>query len=117
MTRVFVSSTVFDLVDVRAELDALLREMHLTPVLSDSNLSDFSVEPNMNSVECCLDNLRKCDVVIVILCQRYGPQIPLLEGGRCSATHLEYLEAKKKGLPIFLYARDRLEVDPDFRAR
>jgi len=117
MTRVFVSSTVFDLVDIRAELEALLREMNLTPVLSDSNTSDFGVAPDMNSVECCLENLRKCDVVIVVLCQRYGPAIPVLKDGQHSATHLEYLEAKKANIPIYLYARGRLDADLALRKR
>lgn len=117
MTRVFVSSTVFDLVDIRAELEALLREMHLTPVLSDSNTSDFGVAPDMNSVECCLQNLRRCNVVIVVLCQRYGPAIPVLKDGQYSATHLEYFEAKKANLPIYLYARGRLDADLALRKR
>jgi hypothetical protein len=117
MTRVFVSSTVFDLIDIRAELEALLREMHCTPVLSDSNNSDFDVAPDKNSVECCLLNLRRSDIVLVVLCQRYGPLIPVIEDGRYSATHLEYLEARKARLPIYLYVRDRLEADLALRKR
>lgn len=117
MTKVFVSSTVYDLLDVRAEVDALLNEMHLAPVMSDSGGSDFTIHTDLNSVECCLANLRSCNVVVVILCQRYGPRIPGMAGGSFSATHLEYREAKENGLPIYMYVRDRLEADRCARRR
>ena len=40
-------------------------------------------------------NLRQCDAVIVILCQRYGPSLESAGFPDLSATHLEYSEAKK----------------------
>lgn len=36
MQKVFVSSTVFDLLDARAEVEQLLRDLRLTPVPSGS---------------------------------------------------------------------------------
>ncbi|MCE9631528.1 MAG: DUF4062 domain-containing protein [Planctomycetia bacterium] len=107
--KVFVSSTVYDLVDARAEVEALLTEMHLTPVLSDSSSAYFQITPDRNSVECCLVNLRQCDAVILMLSQRYGPALPFWEDPTLSATHAEYREARKCGKPIYVYVRDRLE--------
>jgi hypothetical protein len=109
--RIFVSSTVYDLLDVRAELLKLLGDLSLVPVLSDQPPSDFTLNPSVNSIETCLVNLRTCDAVLVVLSQRYGPSLGAAGYPDISATHLEYREARDCGLPIFFYVRDRLEAD------
>lgn len=111
MQRIFVSSTVYDLLDVRAEVECWLRERGALPVLSGSVTADFSVERNCNSIETCLANVRNSDAIVVILCRRYGPSLSSVGYGDRSATHLEYDEAVHKGLPVYLYIRDRLEAD------
>ncbi len=111
MSKVFISSTVFDLLDARSEVEQLLRDMRLVPVLSGSATSAFQPLPDQNSIETCLANLRQCDAVIVILCQRYGPSLKSAGFPDLSATHLEYAEAKELGKPIRMYVRDRLEAD------
>ena len=109
MTKVFVSSTVYDLLDARAEVEALLRDMHLTPVLSESSSADFRVVPDRNSIECCLANLRDCEVVLVLLSQRYGSALKFPEDPSLSAIHAEYREARRQNKKIYVYVRDRLE--------
>jgi hypothetical protein len=109
--KVFISSTCYDLIDLRAELETAFREAGISPVLSDSIGSDFVTLPDKNSIETCLANVRTCDFFIVILSRRYGPKL-----GRCgfedvSATHLEYREAVKNSKSIAMYVRDRLEGD------
>ena len=107
--RVFVSSTYYDLIDVRAELSDQLTDLGIVPVLSDDKLSEFRVQPDTNSIETCLVNLETCDEVIVILSKRYGGNLTGYDG--ISATHLEYRRAMKLKLPIHFYVRDRLEAD------
>jgi hypothetical protein len=109
-SRIFVSSTYYDLIDARAELEVHLRELGLSPIMSDRLSSDFVVEGRGDSIETCLVNLRNSDIVIVILSQRYGPPLPDPYGGR-SATHVEYDEAVALGKPIHFYARDKLLGD------
>ena len=109
--KVFISSTVYDLIDIRREVEHLLREMNLDPILSGSNSSSFKIDDKVQSVECCLVNLRTCDTVIVILCQRYGSPIPGFEDGTLSATHLEYREAVSNNKRILFYVRDTLEAE------
>ncbi len=65
--KVFISSTFYDLIDVRAELATELTKMGISPVLSDDKLSDFRVESSVNSIETCLVNVDACDAVILIL--------------------------------------------------
>ncbi|QDU15832.1 hypothetical protein CA11_36600 [Gimesia maris] len=109
--RVFVSSTVYDLIDVRAELEQLLRELGISPVMSDEKLSEFNFVFDANSIETCLLNIESCDAVIVVLDQRYGPLLGNYGFDDVSATHLEYRHAKKHAKPIYFYVRDRLEAD------
>jgi len=109
---IFISSTIYDLLDVRAELEVMIRGMGLVPKLSDSRASDgFVVSADVNSIETCLANVRASDAVIVVLSQRYGPPLKPLGYEDISATHLEYREARKAGKPIWVYVRDRLEAD------
>ncbi len=109
--RVFLSSTVFDLIDVRNEIAELLRSLGITPVLSDDKLSDFEVRFDVNSIETCLINVANCDEVIVVLDKRYGPSLGSAGFDDISATHLEYRHAVKHKKPIHFYVRDRLEAD------
>lgn len=110
--KVFVSSTVYDLIDVRAELESHLRLMGLVPVMSDSATSDFRVQPDRNSIEACLVNLEQCDTVLVVLCRRYGGNLENAGFDRpVSATELEYEHAMKNGKPVHVFVRDRLEAD------
>jgi len=109
--RVFISSTVYDLIDVRAELTECLREMGIAPVLSDDKLSDFRVQHDVNSIETCLVNVASCDEMILVLNQRYGPKLGAAGYEDISATHLEYRHAVKSGIPVRVFVRDRLDAD------
>jgi hypothetical protein len=109
--KIFISSTVYDLLDIRSEVYEYLRNNKLNPILSDVNESDFRVLPTTNSIETCLENVRQSEHFILILSQRYGPKL-----GKCgfedySATHLEYREAVKNKIPIMVYVRDRFFAD------
>jgi hypothetical protein len=44
---VFISSTCYDLIDLRAELEAMLRDLGLHPVLSDRPTSEFDTSGSL----------------------------------------------------------------------
>jgi hypothetical protein len=111
MERIFISSTVYDLVDVRAEVSAFISDLGLTPILSGSVSGDFRQVPDANSIESCLANVRRSEAMILVLSQRYGPTLKKAGFRDVSATHLEYDEARKQNIPIYMYVRDRLEAD------
>tara|TARA_R110002095_G_scaffold1604_7_gene7911 strand:- start:1546 stop:2502 length:957 start_codon:yes stop_codon:yes gene_type:complete len=115
--RVFVSSTIYDLLDIRSELEQLLRELGIAPVMSDHKLSKFNLAFDANSIETCLLNVEVSDAVIVILDQRYGPKLGDCGFDNISATHLEYRHAKLHNKPIYFYVRDRLEADFTIRQK
>lgn len=108
--RVFVSSTCYDLLDLRGEVEVHLRELGLTPILSDRATSSFVVKPDVNAIETCLVNVRDADHFICIISQRYGPSLGP-DFGDISATHLEYREAKRLKKPLRVYVRDRTDAD------
>lgn len=109
--RVFISSTCFDLIDVRAELAEQLKLIGITPILSDDKLSDFKVKPDVNSIETCLINVESCEEFILILDRRYGASLKDCGFDDFSATHLEYKRALENKIPVRVYVRDRLEAD------
>jgi hypothetical protein len=109
--RIFISSTCFDLIDLRAELKKYLEAVGLTPIMSDQLDSKFETFQSQNSIQTCLINLHSCDTVVIILSQRYGSNLLKWGFGDYSATHLEYLEAKKTKKRILFFVRDRLLAD------
>lgn len=111
--KVFVSSTCYDLIDLRAEVERGLRDMGLSPVLSDRGTSDFKLAQDQNSVETCLVNVDDCDHFILILSQRYGPTLESYGYGELSATHVEYNRALDRKKPVYFYVRDHLKADYD----
>lgn len=111
--RVFISSTCYDLIDIRHEVEIHLRDLGLAPVLSDRPTSEFEIDPYKDSIATCLVNVRTADHFVCILSQRYGPKLGSAGFPDVSATHLEYREARSAGLPIIMLVRDRLVGDYD----
>ena len=109
--KVFVSSTCEDLIDLRAELERSLKDMGLTPVMSDRKFSGFDSSQPDHTVQLCLTNLIACKHVIVVLSKRYGE---VSRDEKISVTHLEYRTAIDAEKNIYFYVRDRL--DADYRA-
>ncbi len=95
---VFVSSTCYDLNQVRADMKRFLEIMGLDPILSET--PSFPVNPQTSPVENCLQAVKeRADIFVLIVGARYGSQN---ESGK-SITNLEYLEAKAKGVPVYVF--------------
>ncbi len=109
--KVFVSSTCYDLIDLRADVAEALRDMGLQPVLSDDYDSGFTVQTDKDSIETCLIHVRDADTVIIILSQRYGPSLKDSGFTDVSATQLEYNEAKAHKKGILFCVRDKTLVE------
>jgi hypothetical protein len=105
---VFVSSTCYDLSQVRADLERSIADLGLDPVVSESDA--FPVNPNSTVVENCLRVVKdRSDIFVLIVGGRYGS---LTDSGH-SVTNLEYLEAKAKGIPIYVFVlKSVLQVIP-----
>jgi len=106
--RIFISSTCGDLTDLRAVLERGLRDAGVVPVLSDRKSSGFTNPGDVGAIQLCLINLRSCERCVLVLSDRYGAPLMDERYGGLSATHLEYREAIKSGIPVHFYVRDSL---------
>ena len=104
--KVFISSTCFDLRDLRSELRQFLEANGMSVSLSEDPASPFLVDPLENSVESCLNNLSTSDVVVCILDRRYGGIINSGEYHGLSATHVEIRRARHERIPLFFFIRN-----------
>jgi hypothetical protein len=96
--KVFLSSTCYDLKQVRSDIMDFLLNMGFTPVLSE--YSNFPIDPDKNTIDNCIDNVKNnTDIFILIVGNRYGSQIA---NGK-SITNTEYLYSKSLGIPTYIF--------------
>ena len=108
----FVSSTCYDLKQVREDMRIFIEGMGLNPVLAEHNA--FPVDPDLGTIDNCMKVVeRDADIFVLIVGSRYGSTGT---AGK-SVTNLEYLSARSKGIPIFTFiARNVLEILPVWKA-
>ena len=95
---VFVSSTCYDLSQVRANLREFIEHLGYEPVLSE--YESFPVDSHEGTIDNCLNAVEaKADVFVLVVGNRYGSLG--LDGQ--SVTNMEYLKAKAKGIPIYVF--------------
>jgi hypothetical protein len=96
---IFVSSTCYDLSQVRLDLKRFIEALGYDAVISES--SAFPVNPQTSTLENCLNAVRtRADILVLIVGNRYGTIV--VDRDR-SITNLEYLEAKAKRIPIYVF--------------
>lgn len=83
-------------------------DLGFDPILSET--PSFPVSPQISPVQNCLQAVKdRADIFVLIVGGRYGSQN---ESGK-SITNLEYLEAKAKGLPVYVFvAKQILNILP-----
>lgn len=99
---VMISSTLYDLAQVRADLvDFLERDFGFRPLLSE--LHSFPVDPDLTTIENCRRRVdRQADLMVLLIGGRYGSRE---EASSRSITNIEYLAAKAKGIPIYTFIK------------
>lgn len=109
---VFISSTCYDLRQVRADLVQFV-EHDLGYRFLASEYPSFPVDPSLATVENCRRQVQnETDVFVLVVGGRYG-SVPDKENK--SVTNIEYLTARSKGIPIFAFiASDVLAILPIF---
>ena len=111
-TTMFVSSTCYDLAQLRADLRDFAEAFGFEPVLSE--LDSFPVDPSQSAIQNCLDAVRtRADLFVLVVGGRYGS---MNDAGK-SITNLEYLEASARGLPKYVFVKSEiLSILPVWRA-
>lgn len=96
---IFISSTCYDLKQIRSDIRDFFEDNYGFETLL-SEFDSFPIDPCTGTFENCLENVDKCaDIFILIIGTRYGY---VTEKGK-SITNLEYLHAKAKGIPIYVF--------------
>jgi len=108
----FVSSTCYDLQQVRSDIKLFAEELGLQPILSEYD--SFPVNPDVGTLENCLDAVTKsADIFVLVVGSRYGS----IQAGDKSITNLEYLTARTKGIPVYVFvSRQMLNILPLWKA-
>ena len=101
---VFVSSTCYDLKQVREDIKDFFENTYgFEAILSEFN--SFPIDPAIGTCDNCLNNVDNyADFFILIIGNRYGY---ITDQGK-SITNLEYLHAKAKNIPIFVFVDKQL---------
>lgn len=96
--NIFVSSTCFDLSQIRIDLSDFIKLSGHNPILSE--FENFPISPELNTIENCIKIVKEnADILVLIVGNRYGS---VIENGK-SITNNEFLVAKQKGIPIFCF--------------
>jgi hypothetical protein len=105
--KVFLSSTCYDLYDLRAELHQYLQEHDFEVLASEMFDSPFAVDPTADTVSTCLANVERCAAVVLVIDRRYGQLLSSGEWRERSATEAEIRHAWKKKVPVYAFIRQQ----------
>ena len=113
--NIFISSTCYDLSQVRQDLRDFISGLGHNPMMSEQN--DFPIDPQLDNWENCINAVKKyADIFVLIIGNRYGA---VGETGK-SITNTEYLTAVQKGIPIYTFSLKQMttllpmwECNPD----
>ena len=97
--NIFVSSTCYDLSQVREDLKQCISDLGHNPILSEQR--DFPINPYLSNAENCINAVKnEADIFVLIIGNRYGATL----GSGKSITNTEFLTAVDKGIPIYTFA-------------
>ncbi len=111
--KIFVSSTVKDLWDLRDELYRRLKEFGHTPWFSEKD--DFPINRHPDSMTNCLIVAEECDFFIVLLDKRAGLFYTKRDGSPyqdlfdLTISEAEYRCARRKGKKICIFVRNKVD--------
>jgi hypothetical protein len=96
--RVFISSTFYDLRQVRADLERTVRELGYDPVLNERGSIPYGSQERVE--EYCYREIGTCDILIAIVGGRFGSESQHLP---YSVSQVEIQTALKLGRQVYLF--------------
>jgi hypothetical protein len=99
LPKVFISSTFYDLKRIRVDISNFI-ENQLGYQFLKSEHSSFPVNPDINTIENCKEQVENCDIMILIIGGRYGS---ISDSNSKSVTNIEYLTAKSGSKLIYVF--------------
>ncbi len=129
-TRVFMSSTCYDLSLLRSQLRIFIKNMGYEPIMSD--YEDILYDPRIHTHTSCVDEVQNCDILVLIIGSRFGGKatpealnrinfdvlnnetlsVDVLKEKEClSVTQLEVLKAIENAIPVYTFIDKRVWHD------
>jgi hypothetical protein len=102
-TRIFVSSTFFDLEQVREDIRATIANLGHEPLLNE--YPSFPTLPDLDTIENCRKVVRSSDIFVLIVGGCRGSLDPA--SGK-SVTNIEYETAVQNGNDCFVFVNEKL---------
>ena len=114
--KIFVSSTYYDLRHIRANLELFISELGYDAVLFENGSVAF--DPSNALDESCYEEIKSCDIFVLIIGGRYGAiasgdhgqtkspsakKIADVIASLNSITRKEYITAREKDVPIYIF--------------
>ena len=106
--RIFISSTFYDLKQVRSSLEVFIRDLGFDSVLSEKG--NIAYSPDVPLDESCYREAEACDVFVLIIGGRYGSEVSSESESDNkgfyeryeSITRKEYESALKRDIPTYV---------------
>ncbi|GHN02081.1 hypothetical protein WSM22_35700 [Cytophagales bacterium WSM2-2] len=105
--RVFISSTCYDLGQIRDSLSEFLESYFYEPMLSERG--DVFFHPDLHTHESCINEIENCQIFILIIGGRFGGTYKYDQSK--SITNAEYEAAKFRKIPVFTFIKKDLFED------
>lgn len=102
--NIFISSTCYDLSQIRTDLREAITGLGHNPIMSED--ISFPADTNSSSTENCIKAVKdEADLFVLIIGCHYGAEVK--NSGK-SITNTEYLTAVEKGIPVYTFTLDSM---------
>ncbi len=105
--RVFISSTCYDLAQIRDSLSEFISGYCYESILSDHG--DVFYHPDLHSHESCINEIDNCQLFILIIGGRFGGNY--ISDKTKSIVNAEYEAAKLRKIPVFTFIKREVYDD------
>lgn len=100
--RVFISSTCYDLSEVRDALVTFIRSFGFEDTLSEKG--DVFYHPDLHTHESCIREITNCHLLILIIGGRFGGSY--IADTSKSIVNAEYEAARELNIPVFTFVKN-----------
>src|ERR1035437_4442366 len=97
--RVFVSSTFYDLRQIREDMERFILEMGYEPIRNETGVIAYGKERSLE--DNAYREVESCDIIVTIIGGRFGTESREHEG--VSITQKELLTALEHGVQVFVF--------------
>lgn len=105
--RVFVSSTCYDLGEIRDSLVSFINSYSYEPVLSERG--DIFYHPDLHTHESCIQEIENCQLFLLIIGGRFGGEY--VADRKKSIVNAEYQASRQSDIPVFCFVKKEVLED------